>query len=493
MREPGIRYKLAVVLSACALLLGLALLVVSSDPLLTLAGSVLIVLSWGCGLSLAERFRVRLSFRRTARSDELASARSTISKEIQEARVKQSRHEYIQERALDRLEFAVRNIRGAQICANAPYSDPAADVLFVTSNGAGLGHVSRALAIAAKLPAKRRVEVLTLSEAHSQVSSLGVQVHYFPSSDTTGEPPRAWNPIFQRYFGEFLFRVKPRIVVFDGTWVYTGVTDVCRAANVPIIWIQRGNWKEDVDRASRQRHNATEAADFVIVPGDYAANESVELGADLVPHYVGPIVGVSRDGVNPRALACAEMSLEPTYRYVLISVGSGTEVDGMPAARLIVDTLRSIGPELVPVVVVSPLADASELSDVLVRRMYPVMQNVSAFEYVVSAAGYNSVQELVSLGIPSLLVPNLKTTTDDQFRRANALAEAGLCMSAQSTSELHSALKALSSESVRSNLRKNLARLEATRGAEEAADYIEQTIDRTRWRWSGFGTSMEER
>ena len=67
---------------------------------------------------------------------------------IGDSRKKTSRHEYHQEQSLMRIEQEVNRLAALNIGARVANSEPVMDILFVTSNGAGLGHISRLLAVA---------------------------------------------------------------------------------------------------------------------------------------------------------------------------------------------------------------------------------------------------------------------------------------------------------------------------------------------------------
>ncbi|WP_246044084.1 glycosyltransferase [Ruegeria sediminis] len=50
-----------------------------------------------------------------------------------------------------------------------------------------------------------------------------------------------------------------------------------------------------------------------------------------------------------------------------------------------------------------------------------------AADLVISAAGYNSVHEILYHGIPAIFIPQSAPYLDDQERRATALSDRGLC------------------------------------------------------------------
>ncbi|MDN5746542.1 MAG: hypothetical protein L0H31_15690 [Nocardioidaceae bacterium] len=401
---------------------------------------------------------------------------------VDETRAKESRHEYHQERSLERIEDELRRVHVLSASGTDQGGEPELDILFVTSNGAGLGHLSRLSAIAKHLPDDRSIEFLTMSTAYERMADSGFTVHYFPSGDAVGESPETWNPIFQRYFLGLVRRLRPRLVVFDGTWVYMGITDVCRTFGIPLVWVQRGMWRHDVDKNSVQRHNAKSVVDHVIIPGDYAGTETVDLGKGIDPHYVGPIVMIEPDEVLDRPDACAALGLDPEGTHVLLSLGGGSISDPDSIAHEAFALLQENAATLTPVQVVSPLAEPGECPRGLIRvSAYPVMRYARAFDATITAAGYNSVQEVVSIQLPSILVPNVKTITDDQSRRAHRLAEQGLCWVAEDSAGLRRAIELLSDERKRQTMRARQGHVDDADGASQAAHIVEQIWARSGW------------
>lgn len=415
------------------------------------------------------------------KSDLRHSERSIVEK-LQEVRTKQSRHEYHQEQSLDRIELEMRRLAILGTPSPGVSAEKGVDVLFVTSNGAGLGHISRLLAIAGHLSNRRSVEFLTMSTAYRQLADRGVKISYFPSSDASEEPPETWNPVFRAYFRRLVEQTRPRTIIFDGTWVYVGITDVSRALGIPLVWVQRGLWKTEVDEASTQRHDAKSVADHVIIPGDYAGPEQVELGKCLSAEYVNPIVMTRRESLLTRDDACKALGLDPSVKYMLLNLGGGSLGDPTSVANKVVKILAETAPEVVPVQVVSPLA-AESADDSIVKRVeaYPVMPYCHAFEFTVSAAGYNAVQEAISLAQPTLLVPNVATKTDDQRRRAKQVAEQNLALCGDSDEELRRGLEILADPVWCAELRNRLGSKEEAAGAAEAATVVERLIEQASW------------
>lgn len=314
---------------------------------------------------------------------------------------------------------------------------PSGSVLFVTSNGAGMGHITRMLAVASALPQGTPATILTLSKGYRRVADLGIPIRYFPSHDAAQMSPRTWNDLFGREVIKTVEELQPSGVVFDGAWVYRGLHEVCRAAGIPLIWMQRGCWREESDRKAVQRHRAATVSDEVIVPGDYGCPEVVDVGPGIEVHHVNPITLTTADELLDREAACAALGLDPADRHVLINLGGGTIYDGQEAAVTSLEAVLGLGQDWVPVMTKSPLSESeTEDSRLRVVSAYPIARCFRAFDFAVAAAGYNTVQESIALGLPTIFVPNERTVTDDQVRRARTAQELGLGRCARSGEEL---------------------------------------------------------
>src|SRR5699024_9570037 len=112
-------------------------------------------------------------------------------------------------------------------------------------------------------------------------------------------------------------------------------------------------------------------------------------------------------------------------------------------------------------------------------QKYPIARYARAFDFVVSAAGYNSVQEAAGLQIPTILVPNSNTQTDDQDRRAKSAAEQGWAGIAQDIDDVvDTTLNLISDAKALPAMERRLSELGDSRGAEEAADTVRALLSR---------------
>lgn len=294
--------------------------------------------------------------------------------------------------------------------------DTDVDVLFVTSNGAGLGHLTRVSAIQKELGA--RSKIYTLSSGFKKLDLPPDDLIYFPSYGTLGMGKEEWNAALTDHFGAILKVYKPKVVVFDGTFIYHGVYSQCFQNRTTLVWMRRGCWKEEVATSSDQYRNPHRYCDEVVVPGDYG-EKRVELDSCRVPAaFFDPVIVSSPSAQYDRQTAKNELGLDADKKYVLIQLGAGNINDIQCDISVILDQLSGTG--FYPVMLNNPVSnsEATGVGDIVIINKYPISPFYKAFDAVVMAAGYNSVQEAVSHRLNALLIPNLDTATDDQLRRA---------------------------------------------------------------------------
>ncbi|XLY90014.1 hypothetical protein ACK8QS_09370 [Ectopseudomonas mendocina] len=298
--------------------------------------------------------------------------------------------------------------------------------LFVPINGAGLGHLTRSLAIARRIKQQQpdaKIIFLTTSIGVMLVHRAGFVCHHVSPKVLLGESDVRWNLLFYKTLKLVLSIHRPGVLIFDGTMPYLGLRKVmCGFGSTRYVWVKRGLYKVSVNRQQLRRH--IKAFDFVISPG--------ELGEGCCPEEVDGVVR----GVPPIALLDPEDLYEKDYArrvlripfdsvcaYVQLGAGNINGVSGLQ--QKVIAYLRENNIKVV--VGRSPIAlseDAELLADCVIVD-YPNSKYFSAFDFAVLAGGYNSVCESVMLGLPTLFVPNVCTGADDQRRRAELTAQFG--------------------------------------------------------------------
>jgi len=266
----------------------------------------------------------------------------------------------------------------------------------------------------------------------------------------------------------------PDLLVFDGTVIYSGIGDACRAARVPLVWVRRGLWKESVDRSQYSAPRLY--SDHLIVPSD--VGEVVkEINNSSSADIIDPIVIVPKTDLCSRDAALEFFGLDPELRYCLVQVGSSVVagVDDLPS--YISHRLTGLTVRVSPVVFESPVATATSDGDVVViKGVYPLAKYLSAFDFAVVAGGYNTVHECLEMGLPALYIPKTDTITDDQVRRVENVRRLGLGLVARSRSDIDAGIQVLADPRLRESIAENLSTLPEFGGAREAALVIRRFL-----------------
>lgn len=311
----------------------------------------------------------------------------------------------------------------AQPTRRTESTTPRPRVLFVSSNGSGMGHLTRLLAYATRVDDEVEPHFLSLSQAVPLVETFGYAYEYLPSMDATGLAPPRWHAYFAECVSHTVERLRPATVVFDGTWPYEGIPVVREAfPEITWVWSRRGMWKAGI---GADRLDKAAWFDMVIEPGDLAAPLDRGPTVNAPAERVGPVSLLDVDGLAGRTAARAALGLAPDVPMALVSLGAGNINDTSGDMGAAVAVLRDLGVE---VCVTRPdITAGGEIpADVHVVRTYPLSRYVRAFDLAVSASGYNSFHELLRFGVPTLFVPNRSTALDDQVARARFAAEHGL-------------------------------------------------------------------
>lgn len=301
--------------------------------------------------------------------------------------------------------------------------------LFLPINGAGLGHVTRALAVAKELRRQKpqaHIIFLTTSIGVHLVYREGFVCHHVPPAALLDELGAVrWNAHFYRCVAEAIKLHRPSTLIFDGSAPYIGLQRVMRRFKaVRYVWVKRGLYKASVDQG--RLDDQLRWFQSVIVPaefGDTGKLAPARARVSLVP----PVVGVGADSLLSPSDACARLRLDPARPRVYVQLGAGN-INGIADVQVrVVGTLQQQGYQVV--VGQSPISLRPVPCDEAHREIvdYPNSRYFAAFDFAVLAAGYNSVCEAVALNLPAIFLPNHATQADDQTLRASMAARMGPC------------------------------------------------------------------
>jgi UDP:flavonoid glycosyltransferase YjiC (YdhE family) len=319
---------------------------------------------------------------------------------------------------------------GAHPVASEPPARPSerTRVLFMSTNGAGVGHLMRLMSMARRAPDHVDPIFLTLSQGASVVEDAGYLVEYFASRPVSKAPSAPWHALLRERLAELIDRYDIRAMVFDGTWPYRGFMEAGDDhPQVQMIWSRRAMWKKGVTNEVLEEE--ADRFDLIIEPGEFAAD--LDVGATSKRRkeatQVGPITYLGVDELLPREEARAELGLDPDRPAALVNLGAGNINDVDSQLGVVVDRLAH-EPQLQVCVTRSIIADkhADLPENVRPISVYPLARYLQAFDFAFAASGYNSYHELVLAAVPTAFVPNLDTATDDQPARSRFAERVGV-------------------------------------------------------------------
>ncbi len=346
-------------------------------------------------------------------------------------------------------------------------------VLFVTSNGTGLGHLTRSMAVARRFGGDVESLVLTLSAAAPVVEEQGFAVEYVASHSTPGTGSSwRWSRRLRGRLRAVFAELQPEVLVFDGVHPYEALLGALGAApEMHRVWCRRPMWLPGSNLGALERERFFDA---VLEPGELAAE--LDRGPTVARREhavrVDPVVFCEDADLLERAAAERELGLRPGMLNVLVALGQGDEV--RDAA---VRTLRALAgrPGVQVAALSSAIAELGELGEGVVRveATYPMSRYYRAFDAAVAACGYNAFHELVRFGVPTVWVP-MRRETDDQAARARWAEQAGVGRGLEGPAApgLEAALDSLLDDAARAEMDGALGALEIGDGAAQAAEWL---------------------
>ena len=299
-------------------------------------------------------------------------------------------------------------------------------ILLVTSNGTGMGHLTRQTAVARALGDRADCVLLSLSSGISVVESQGIRAEYLPSYQRPWMPRQEWNTYLADRIVALANEVKADVIAFDGVAPYRGLALARhRLPNTAFVWFRRGMWRVGRNAGALRTEPFF---DLIIEPGDFAQRADNGLTASRPSTVIEPVSLLDVIEPRNRTDAAQALGLDPSLPTALISLGSGAIGDDAAAASAAADVLHNAHWQIATTKAALATSEYGLDGVHVLREVYPLAEFVNAFDLVVSSAGYNAVHEFIAAGVPTVLVPNTHTATDDQVARARTLADDGVAV-----------------------------------------------------------------
>jgi glycosyltransferase involved in cell wall biosynthesis len=350
-------------------------------------------------------------------------------------------------------------------------------VLFVATNGIGLGHITRLMAIAERMSPDIEPFFLTLSAGSSIVEARGHPVDYIPSASKIGVTDNSWNEVFAQELLAAVEAFAVNSVVFDSNHPFPGLLKVLGARpDLNWIWIRRGMWASNHGLDPSMQHRF----DMVIEPGEFASDEDHGITAQLRAGVIGvpPILLLDKGDRLSRQEAASALGVDPAGRIAVVQLGSERNFDVSRLRPVVMTELITRGVQVVDAV--NPLAPKREdhAGETVQKAIYPIARYFNAVDLMITNAGYNSFHECVYGGIPAIFVPNEAPEMDEQTIRAAYAQSSGLGLRLRSVDaeRAHETVELALSEDFLSQHRMRAGRILFNNGAREAALAIEELV-----------------
>ncbi len=306
---------------------------------------------------------------------------------------------------------------------------PKQTIHFMPTNGVGLGHAQRSVLIAKELAAQKLApHFFAFPSCLPMINKAGFE----------GTPLVPRSGVHQETAANDLTnyaRLRTQmnagdVFVFDGGYVFESVISSIMDKNLTSVWVRRGLWKAAQD--NRVPLDREKFFDRVIVPQEAFAdlNAPISSGEKICP--VGPTVRqVETTKASKTKLITAlkeEFSLD-FERLVITMLGSGAVHDLSANVQSICANIEARDDCLNLIVnwpgAYVPSERYSWTRSTVVTTTQANLLTAHA-DLLISACGYNSFHESLYNKVPTIFVPQIAPSTDDQEARAEAAADLGL-------------------------------------------------------------------
>lgn len=355
-------------------------------------------------------------------------------------------------------------------------------IILATSNGIGMGHLTRASAVASELKDFANPIIISMASGVVEVPKIAnVNFEYVPGRDRKWMGRFEWDKYLRDRIVALIDETDAKIVSFDGVVPYPGIIGIKSVRpKVKLVWVRRGFWQKTSRRYLLNLQS--KMMDLIITPGDFGQSYDKGPTAGRSDSTVVKPISIysAKNSLNKDA-AKSLLGLDPTRPAVLVQLGIG-EADLNAKMTAALKGLAS-WPNLQVVLTKEPITSSGDNLapaglDIKVIRYFPLANVLSAFDAAICAAGYNSVHEELAASIPTLFIPNQRGT-DNQAERARWASDNKVALSVDQSNLDQITIRAstLADPIVRQELTNNCANLPQVTGAVEVARIFEKLIN----------------
>jgi UDP:flavonoid glycosyltransferase YjiC (YdhE family) len=358
-------------------------------------------------------------------------------------------------------------------------------IILATSNGIGMGHLTRASAIASELKSFANPIIISMASGVVEVPKIaGVRFEYVPGRDRRWMGRFEWDKYLRDRIAALIDETGAKIVSFDGVVPYPGIIGVKNIRpDISLVWVRRGFWQKTPQRYLLNLQS--KMMDLIITPGDYS--QSYDKGPTTNRNdstLVKPISIYNLRNSLSKPEARKTLGIDPDRPAVLVQLGIG-EADANAKLTAALTGLLS-WPNLQVILTKDPIdSQGKNLApaglDIKVIRYFPLANVLNAFDAAICAAGYNSVHEELAASIPTLFIPNTRGT-DNQASRAAWTADNKMALTVDQSNlkQIEENAGKLALQNVRDELAANCLKLPQASGAAEVAQIFKELLQKPR-------------
>ncbi|MCC6444583.1 MAG: UDP-glucosyltransferase [Armatimonadetes bacterium] len=352
-------------------------------------------------------------------------------------------------------------------------------ILFYAVNGLGVGHVTRLLAIARQVRTSRpstEILFLTSSEADDMIYREGFAAFKVPSKTLRQEGrlrSGTYAQVVELAAWNIVAGFRPHVMVVD-TFPAGAIQEL-----LPILrWEARKVFVFRAQKAEKAADPFFQKSlafyDLAVIPHP-EGEEAIPLPDGLKSVWTGPILIRSREEMLSPEAARQRLGLPEGKTTAYISFGGGGDREIEEALGYVLKAASEL-PGLHLAVALGPLYRGLGPSSADMTRIvnyYPISECFPAFDFAVSAAGYNTTMELLHAGIPTIFIP-FDRAYDDQAARARRIAEggAGLRWKGSAPETLTDLLGQMLDPRLRAKIKGQAVKMVSQNGAKRAAEAI---------------------
>ncbi|MEM7009910.1 MAG: hypothetical protein AAF585_00370 [Verrucomicrobiota bacterium] len=298
-------------------------------------------------------------------------------------------------------------------------------IVFYAINGIGLGHLSRCEAIARRVRSFAEmlgetvdIQFLTTSDADWVVQDF--PVYKFPSKSVfAGQKGAA-----KRYasgaklmISNMLAWMRPDVLVVDtqSQGAFAEFHFLREYARQTVL-IERHKLVEQAESSVHQTH--LKLYDRVLIPDDHSQRDRYVFPAEIEPMFVGRICGYDDNRTWSASQVREHFGVGPDQHLVYVAAGGGGDPAAAEELREMVERVAGV-PNVVVLAAFGPLAKQDAFystNGVISVREAQIWRYFPGLDLAISAAGYNSYEELLAAGVPTLFYAQAKGLDDQEGR-----------------------------------------------------------------------------